>query len=491
MNDGDDSRHLSRRELLALFGTAATLAIIGIDGSTRLNRSGNGASAVERSWMSAPFEVGAGVWMGTLAARSDVPRRDGTTFIQTDAGSDDDQFAFYQYDGGWSKRGFDLTSVRAGTASVANINNEVHAAQFDGSGLASKVENARNWLEDNVGGQGVVRVTPRDDGSAHTWEKAVTFDTDDAPVNVLVDDAVDIDITVPGWPITVEDSSGIRGTRDVSIVGGKWTASGDPNGWLRLRDQTGYYVSPRGVDLGAGHTGTVIEVRNEDDFCELGVIDECRLRGGNGIDFVPASVTGGSGTQSFQGTTIRDVQINHLASGGFGIRPRGNFKYCEIRRPNIFPNGVGSTALLWDTDHGGTGAVGTVVTALQAETTSGVPGTTAVGSGDVYDGYYGALHVNPQSFGVANVTDGGKYAAIDYRANTVRIGSIGGPTVDIDVTDGSVSVEHTEYTAQDVRSLSPSRGWEAYHDGSGSNTEGPAFYDGDRWVSLVDGSPID
>lgn len=45
---------------------------------------------------------------------------------------------------------------------------------------------------------------------------------------------------------------------------------------------------------------------------------------------------------------------------------------------------------------------------------------------------------------------------------------------------------------KDVRNdvTNPFQGYEAYHDGSGSNTEGPAFYNGSAWVSQVDGSTI-
>lgn len=42
----------------------------------------------------------------------------------------------------------------------------------------------------------------------------------------------------------------------------------------------------------------------------------------------------------------------------------------------------------------------------------------------------------------------------------------------------------------DVRNLAAMEGNEGYHDGSGSNTVGPAFYDGSAGVSLVDGSSI-
>lgn len=47
-------------------------------------------------------------------------------------------------------------------------------------------------------------------------------------------------------------------------------------------------------------------------------------------------------------------------------------------------------------------------------------------------------------------------------------------------------------TPQDVRNISsPAQGDMAYHDGSGSHTEGPAFYDSTQWVALLNGEVID
>jgi len=65
--------------------------------------------------------------------------------------------------------------------------------------------------------------------------------------------------------------------------------------------------------------------------------------------------------------------------------------------------------------------------------------------------------------------------------------------------DGGLSVRSefkfntypANYTPQDVRNVSsPSQGDTAYHDGSGTNTEGLAAYDGTDWISQVDGSTI-
>lgn len=43
----------------------------------------------------------------------------------------------------------------------------------------------------------------------------------------------------------------------------------------------------------------------------------------------------------------------------------------------------------------------------------------------------------------------------------------------------------------DVRAISgPAEGDVAYHNGSGTNTAGPAHYNGSSWISTVDGSTI-
>ena len=63
---------------------------------------------------------------------------------------------------------------------------------------------------------------------------------------------------------------------------------------------------------------------------------------------------------------------------------------------------------------------------------------------------------------------------------------------DLDVEEGPVKdAARLELAPKDVRNISsPSEGWVAYHDGSGSHTEGPAHYDGTVWISTVDGSTI-
>lgn len=79
--------------------------------------------------------------------------------------------------------------------------------------------------------------------------------------------------------------------------------------------------------------------------------------------------------------------------------------------------------------------------------------------------------------------------AEDTTTGTVYVGT-GSSWVDAADAVG-LTTTVTASTPTDVLSLSdPSQGEQAYHDGSGGNTEGPAFYDGSAWTSTVDGSTI-
>ncbi|MEF8825817.1 MAG: hypothetical protein V5A34_05635 [Halapricum sp.] len=61
----------------------------------------------------------------------------------------------------------------------------------------------------------------------------------------------------------------------------------------------------------------------------------------------------------------------------------------------------------------------------------------------------------------------------------------------IPAADIALAIDETARSPQDVRAISnPTAGDESYHDGSGTNTEGPAFYNGSDWISTVDGSTI-
>jgi len=79
---------------------------------------------------------------------------------------------------------------------------------------------------------------------------------------------------------------------------------------------------------------------------------------------------------------------------------------------------------------------------------------------------------------ILQLFDSGDNAFFDFRGDESKARTLNGSPIQYDPTD--------------VRNISsPEQGDTAYHDGSGSNTEGPAHYtSGGSWVSDVDGSTI-
>lgn len=424
------------------------------------------------------------------------------------------------------------------------IEGEAYVARFPGEDLGTKVRNA---LEELPPGRRTLRITPRPDGSPWSWDVDVTIDAEtEGGAEFLVGDNVRIEYPGSGWPLTVENTYLVDDR--FRLVGGRWRSTGDADGWLRLRSCTQSFVSPGEVDFRTPSGEAVgISLENHNYWTELNVI-EGAYRVDNGIDTVPASQipdASPTATGSFQGTTIRDVQINNFGDGGFGIRLRGNVRYSSVRRPNVFPNGRNSAALVLGTED----ALGATIEALQAETSTSVDGTVAVRTTTEYEPYMAPLFVggHVEDSAVSRRTDfadpGHVLHRVGVEAGEVSVDSwdFDHPRVRVDTKTGTVtadrvrageegqlrlrggrrsSIDQTgeeflelkrggdpklqvtddhsrffdpvELPTTDVRSIaSPDRGWMAHHDGSGGNTEGPATYTADGWVSVVDGSAID
>lgn len=332
--------------------------------------------------------------------------------------------------------------VDAGKLNAENVNNEVYASEFDGPGLATKVENALSWLNNKTSGQGRVRVTPKDDGTAWTWDKRITIDGAAlGGAEIVVDDTVKIEYGGTDWFIIFENSNATP-EDNLRIVGGKWIATGDAAGWLKIKDMVGGHVAPRYVDTRtASDDAIAISFENHEAYTELNVV-EGRYDTDNGIDFKPASITGGSGTDSFQGTSLRDVTISKLAPGGFGIRLRGNMRYSSIRRPNIFPQADDATAIFLDTSD----ALGMEISAFQAEGNNST-GSSAVRVGSNYNNSRSPLFVSPHTDFIDNAFDPngtGKLdepPAITADAKKVKLTGLGTSTAfTFDPFSGAVSI---------------------------------------------------
>jgi len=261
------------------------------------------------------------------------------------------------------------------------INNNAYISQYQGDDLGEKIENAISATNKT---QETVHITPKDSGGPWSWNKDIEITNQS--LEIIVSDGAKIEYTGDGWPITFDGSTDSR--KRLKISGGVWKSTGEPDGWLKLKDGTHCFVSPHKVEFkNSSGGGRAINLENHNGYCELNVIEgvyTCDI----GIDYIPASITNGSGTESFQGNTIRDVAINVTGDrdkgDNFAIRPRGDFRYANIRRPNMFGKAEGAVGILLDSPR----MDGCVITAPQFESVSG-SGHAGFKGGPNYDEFYG------------------------------------------------------------------------------------------------------
>ena len=291
-------------------------------------------------------------------------------------------------------------SIDGAETDPQSVNNEVYADEFSGAGLASKVDNALTWLANNVDGRGIVRVTPKDDGTAWNWDTEITIDDSvHHGAQLIIDENVPIDYGGSGVAITIE---GEIAERRPGIIGGLWDFSGDPTGWLRLKDCYGCVVSPTQVDNieNSGGTAFGVSIENHDDWSEHTKIRDCFIRGDRCVQFQTASDTGGTGTDSFQETKVWQC---HMEGNDWCIRPKGNFKYSSFTESTFRPGANGAKCIWLDHNAG----AGWTCTNLKFENT----GTNYSNDASFYDpnnnAFYGPLIISPASYRIDNELEGG------------------------------------------------------------------------------------
>jgi hypothetical protein len=463
-----------------------------------------------------------------------VPTVDELSTVDTDSdlakatGNGSDAAGLYaRQDGGWERvndpdevvDGVEITPSDVGTANTPTeavhaerINNEVYASQFSGAGLASKIDNALTYLQNNLGGQGRVRVTPKDDGTAWSWDADLEIDPDVVEtVHLDIDENVKIDYPGTGWPITIIPTGDNANGDVLRLDGGKWTHPADATGWLRLQDTGNNKINPNSVDVtnSAGDaTAISIEASADGHWSERNQIQGA-YTADRGVDYVPFD-----GDESFADTQIGPANFD---VSDFAIRFRGTVRTNDIIDATIFitPGSSGATGFVMDSDdmfgsviHGWTvedpGAADTDTSAFRLgsnfdtfrqPTILGGRGENLNQLVDDQQGNGNRLHKLSMSeeFGLRldDINNNVRAFAVDKEAISVSGGGSFGGDVSLDSVQLQGVVEHNP---SDVRNISsPSQGWTSYHDPSVSgdaNTEGPAFYDGSQWVSMVDGSVI-
>lgn len=390
---------------------------------------------------------------------------------------------------GWSKVDSAGRNPRFDSIDSSRVNNVVDARNLDGADLGEQVENALAIVE---GTGGRIRVTAPDDGQSLEWATDVVVDpTKYRGLDLDVDSNVVVEYTGSGVPLTLSPESTGYASDDtkVRIDGGIWRHAGtDPDGWLRIIDTYGTQVTPTTVQFESSSGDAFgVSIENHENWSESTYVGHCRIEADVCIDTKPASVTGGSGTESHHETYIENVDTRGTK---IGIRMRGNWDFSAIHRTTMKAGAAGWTGLFIDTKF----SRGCTIISPKFEDNGGRADTTGINCGEVYwkqGSFYAPLILNPHFEAVdteyGDGQDDGNLISMETHRYGLRIREMsGGEELYWSGKHGALAT-----TALDVRSIgNASKGWQAYHDGSGGHPEGPAYYDGSDWRSVVDGGVI-
>ncbi|WP_136396801.1 hypothetical protein [Natrinema thermotolerans] len=458
-------------------------------------------------------------WLeGTFADRpatDDVPV--GVRYWATDR-----QLGYRNTENGWD--------VNSGTGTASNPLPEQHVQSFSteeqstgydirlskGGDLWSRISTALS------NGYSRIYVADPESGS-WTWPSSVTIDpTNYDGVEIAIADSATIDVSASGWILTVDSNADLGGQlagQLFALHGGQWMISSNPTGFARFKDIYRPTFIPHYVEGVTNGNGDAVGVslENHSYWCESWCIGGQWQDVDIGLDFKPASVTGGSGTDSFDdGETQRPV-FNGV--NAIGIRFRGGVRFGDLRNISVFPND-GATAYQFAGDMRGTvlsapktdGTNSTGATAYQVTTdltnppviTGGLETTDNLIQHDL------ALGIPRIRGRDASEGEGGTVILEDIGRSKMRLNRFGG--IELSGQDGTKLVEtdsngafktvgpfatgspqvfndgvRIDNNSTDLSTLSPTRNDVRTSDGT-NLTAGPAWFDGTMWHSLVDGS---
>jgi hypothetical protein len=407
-----------------------------------------------------------------------------------------------------------VSDVTVDSIDAERVSNEVYAKNYDGAGLASRVENALNDLKNNFGGQGRVRVTPKDDGTAWTWDKDLVIDpTDFSGLDIDIDRNVEIEYPGDGVAITLNTTFSSRNNRPKRIIGGKWNATGsNPDGWLRLKDTYKTYVEPAKVENFQNSNnngfGVQLYVSSDSSWTESNKI----YNGYWDYNDIHIDTTGpvyeselsGSNVGSFHGT---EIYGNRFEVRDIGLRARGGFDHSYVASNSFFTKSDGAVHVqLGGSDSSKENFIdGTTFISNKHED----PGSD--NSNDIayrlaanYFAFKQPALYNNKIFLKSSGTKA-KNDSDDSKAHLLQATTVDGGVRWEDLVSGTrmgfnydggfdewsieniVEVSPTKWfklPTNDVTSIAGSRLFEGmclYHNGTGDGAAGPAVYDGSSW----------
>ncbi|MFB6175706.1 MAG: hypothetical protein ABEI99_00925, partial [Halobaculum sp.] len=252
--------------------------------------------------------------------------------------------------GGVAAEAVEAQRVEADAVAAGQVNGTAYAARFPGEDLSVKVRNA---IEELPAG-GTVVVTPRPDGEPWTWSETVRVNLrETGAVELLVRGQTMIEYTGDGWTLETTYRPAQYGQlvqgAFLTLRGGNWRATGDPDGWLRMVDTNFCEIAPqRVIDYtNSDRTGTGIRVEIQEIFAESNVFTGHFANVDIGMDFVPSDtpgVAGGEAAASFQGNYVRNVKVLNAGRYGFRWRDGAQCQATTVQNTDSFARASGDSA---------------------------------------------------------------------------------------------------------------------------------------------------
>jgi hypothetical protein len=186
-----------------------------------------------------------------------------------------------------------------------------------------------------------------------TWESNLTVDPTAYAGGVTINArGTRITDNSSGWSLIVDSGGNVDAQlhgRTFEFHGGHWLNNAtNPIGFLQIKDLYKLYFQPDSVDSYSNNSddSVALSIENHDSWSESwmlsGHIRNCDI----GVDFVPASITGGTGTDSFQHGNVNHLHVDSIRQ--IGIRWRGVLAYCDIGGLAVYPGTDGAVGQIFD-----------------------------------------------------------------------------------------------------------------------------------------------
>jgi hypothetical protein len=221
-----------------------------------------------------------------------------------------------------------FNQIEAEYARVKNRDNKINVRAIPGETLRERIVTALDLIETS----GEIRIPRPEGGGVWKWGEELRIDVGEYKgITLNLDRGVEVEYGGEEWVLAVDNTNpGQKSTFAVEGIDAEFRATGNPEGCFRSDDLNHITIktNTRYFENSSGDS-TAVLIRNIDRFTEGWKLEGDHRANDRSVDFAPASLTGGGGTDSFVDGRAENLS---LKGNDFGMRLRGNHK------ANIFDN---------------------------------------------------------------------------------------------------------------------------------------------------------